>query len=334
MAIQKEVTRDYCARRPDMPTKTLADMMYAENPSVFKSAEAARSAVRKERGNAGTRHREIKARAGETEFFRPNGVPGFNMWEALPDPIGDFGSTVAVPVEQERILVLSDIHFPFHDKNALMSAVEYGKMRGADAIILNGDTLDCHTLSRFVTDPRLRDFGREVDYTKTFLRLLRQEFPNAAIYFKRGNHEERYEAYMFTKAPELLGISELFELDRILGLENLGVTDHGRRERLSVGRLDIIHGHEYGKGGGVNPARWIYLKASATVMIGHLHRTSQHSQPDISGSVTSTWSTGCLCGLSPDYARYNLWNHGFAFIESDGKDFRVDNLRFIDGRIY
>jgi hypothetical protein len=84
----------------------------------------------------------------------------------------------------------------------------------------------------------------------------------------------------------------------------------------------------------VNPARWLYLRAQATALCGHFHRTSNHTETDMDGAPTATWSAGCLCGLTPKWLRYNKWNQGFAYIESDGYDFRVENLRIIEGKVF
>lgn len=54
-----------------------------------------------------------------------------------------------------------------------------------------------------------------------------------------------------------------------------------------------------------------------------------------SGKVVSTWTTGCLCGLHPEFARMNEWNHGFAYVTSDiDGAFTVENKRIVDGRIW
>jgi hypothetical protein len=40
------------------------------------------------------------------------------------------------------------------------------------------------------------------------------------------------------------------------------------------------------------------------------------------------WSTGCLCDLTPEYARVNRWNWGFATVTVDtAGSFDVDNYR-------
>jgi len=46
------------------------------------------------------------------------------------------------------------------------------------------------------------------------------------------------------------------------------------------------------------------------------------------GSETTTWSQGCLCNRSPDYAKFNKWNWGFAFadVANDGS-FDLMNYR-------
>jgi hypothetical protein len=52
--------------------------------------------------------------------------------------------------------------------------------------------------------------------------------------------------------------------------------------------------------------------------------------------TTITWSIGCLCGLWPEYATYNKWDHGFAMVELDPnkKNFEV-RLKDIDnGKVY
>ncbi len=105
---------------------------------------------------------------------------------------------------------------------------------------------------------------------------------------------------------------------------------------VSLGRLNVIHGHEY-KGGvssPVNPARGLYLKARSVAMAGHHHQTSEHHTRDIRGKAEAAWSLGCACFLSPGYMRFNHWNHGFAFVTLDESgEFMVENKRVMGGKI-
>jgi len=40
-----------------------------------------------------------------------------------------------------------------------------------------------------------------------------------------------------------------------------------------------------------------------------------------------------LCGLTPEYARINRWNHGFAIIENNGDSYKVNNYMIYDGKV-
>jgi hypothetical protein len=103
-----------------------------------------------------------------------------------------------------------------------------------------------------------------------------------------------------------------------------------------AGKLPILHGHEWygGFAPPVNPARGLYMKAKESAIVGHHHRTSEHTEKSLSGEVTTTWSMGCLCGLEPEYAPYNNYNHGFAHVQvSSNGNYQLKNIRIIDYKI-
>ena len=191
-------------------------------------------------------------------------------------------------------------------------------------------------LSRFQKDPRARNFAAERNDVIEFLRIVRAEFPKARIVYKEGNHEERYMSYMILKAPELLGM-EILEFKNIYHLPEFNIEHVGEKRPIRLGKLNVIHGHEFARGitSPVNPARGFYMKAKTHVLGGHHHQTSQHSEKNLEQEVISAWSTGALCNLHPDYMPINSHNLGFAFatVEKNGA-FEVSNLRIINGNIY
>ncbi len=318
-----QVAEEYCSRFPHATSKTLALRIMREAPSVYTSVDAARMAVMRAR-------RSMKNE--DSPGIYTAGKSGYPFGD-LPDPIEQIRDASAYPTKSERVLILSDVHIPYHDGNALKQALMFGLDRDADCLILNGDFMDCHSLSRYEKDPRERDFPREIDATKQALRSIRKAFPRAEIIFKDGNHEERWQSYMYLKAPELLGMSDIFMLPNVLGLEDLGITRLSRATHVKIANLNVIHGHEFGGGGGVNPARWLYLRAHKNAICGHFHRTSEHVESDMEGSMTSCYSMGGLCQMRQWYSVYNKWNLGFAYVESDGdEDFRVHNLRIVHGK--
>jgi len=328
MTVNQTIVIDYLEKHPKMATKTLATLIYKSHSLDFKSVEAVRSCIRIIRGE----HSQSK---GIKEFIRtPEEKKNSNGWKKLPESDYKEQEPFIMPKGNNRILILSDIHLPYHDVDALSIALEWAYDHKPNAIILNGDTMDMYQASRFIKDRRLRDLAGEIDMTRDFLRQLRDEF-DCPIYFKIGNHEARWENYLKTVAPELLGIGD-FELKSILRFGELGVTEIKDKQIIKAGNLNIMHGHEFGQSvfSPVNVARGLYVRAKANAIIGHHHATSEHSEKDLQGNVVTTWSMGSLCGLSPEYMPYNKWNHGFAFVTTfDNGDFEVKNLRIINGKV-
>ena len=249
----------------------------------------------------------------------------------FPEPYQRDGSEFKIDTPG-RWLVLSDLHIPAHNRQAIELAVEQGRREGVAGVLLNGDLMDAHEISDHDKDPSAPRYVREVELGGQFLQWLREQFPNARIVFKHGNHDERMDRYIFNRAPALFGL-EAVTLRGLLHLEAVGVETVGDRRVVKIGKLHVVHGHEYKGGGGVNPARWLYLKARSVSMTGHFHRTSEHHAKDISGKYEAAWSTGCLCDLRPLYLPLNEWNHGWAIVEvsTDG-GFGVRNMRMLNGK--
>jgi predicted phosphodiesterase len=231
-------------------------------------------------------------------------------------------------------LIMSDIHIPYHNTPAVNELLNYGISKGITAILLNGDFLDCYMLSRFQPDPRMRSMNEELAAGREFLDCL-QKYTGARIFFKLGNHEERLEKILITKAPEFLNVPD-FELCTLLRLGEKKVECIKDKRIVYIGKLPILHGHEIGvKSAIVNPARSLFLKTYHSGMMSHLHVSSQHNEQSLNGTIISTWSTGHLGDPHPKYAPINRWNHGGARIEvgEDG-DFEVINLRLIGNKVH
>lgn len=329
-----KVAKEYLSRFPDIATKTLARKAYGENKSVWPSFDACYQMVRYYRGAMGQRGREnIKDKSA----FREHRKPGEGGFRKLPDGLVSIKDWGHVQIDTPgNWLAISDIHVPYHDKRALGAIWKEAKKRKVVGILLNGDIADCHCISRWQTDPRKRDFWGELKVLHQLFASLREDFPRADIVWKWGNHEERYDVYMQVKAPELLNIPD-FQYGSLARTEQHGIRIVNEKRPVKLGKLWTIHGHEY-KGGynsPVNPARGLYNKTKASCLAGHLHQSSSHSEGDIAKHLTTTWTTGCLSELHPEYAVINKWNHGAAIVElSQDGAYGVTNYRIIDGQIY
>ena len=253
---------------------------------------------------------------------------------ALPESDSNDYDRFELPEECKRILFLYDVHVPFHDVNALTVALNYGMQKEVDTIFLGGDFMDFFGCSRYQKDYRKVNVSWEFDTGRAMLQRIRDLFPKARIYYLLGNHEERWENYLQLKAPELLDMQE-FRMDVILRFAEMGIERIGDKRVVQKAGLSIIHGHEFGGGvySPVNPARGLYTKAKASSICGHHHRTSEHSEKDIDGKVTTTWSVGTLGELNPAYMPLNKWNQGFAYGNFEGSDYKIANLRIINGKL-
>lgn len=247
-------------------------------------------------------------------------------------------------IDAKRIAVLSDIHFPYHDPVSLPTALKYTKDAiKPDCILLNGDIIDNYQMSRFVKNPLNRNLAGEITMMRTFIKTLRKAFPKARIIYNKGNHEGRWETYLFSNAPQLLGIDD-FEFDRVLKLKESGVEWVTHSKSILIGGsvhdgeprggLLVSHGDEVRGVGGVNPARTMALAKKVSCMTGHFHRSSTHTGRRGDGTTFRCWSLPCLCGLWPEFARSNEWNHGMAHIDVDAQDFRVHMYAIEKGVVY
>jgi predicted phosphodiesterase len=265
----------------------------------------------------------------------PEQVPAADGTPQLPESFSldyqPFGMAVT-----GKTLLISDVHIPFHDRRAVEAAVKHGRDAGVKAVLVNGDALDFHGVSRFDHDGTAITYQQEIEYGRKFFAYLRGQFPRARIVFKEGNHEERLERYILTRAPALFGLAGV-NVASLVELENHGVEHVGEQRVIRLGKLSVIHGHEYGRGTNapVNAARWLMLRARRPAIMGHLHHTSEQRETAIDDTTLATWSIGCLCGLHPRYARLTArWGHGWAIVDVAGDgSFEVDNRSLVEKRV-
>jgi len=331
--LKQEIVTDYIKRFPDLPNRTLASLIFTKEEGLFLSIEDARSAIRYYKGAHGEKNRkhvennDLGITLGHSSV--KEGLSKLNIISKAED-------MKPVNLGKGKYLILSDIHLPFHDEDALSAALEYGLSNPVDTIILNGDILDCYDVSRFSKELRRPKISEELEMGRNFFKYLRELFPSANIYFKLGNHEERMRAYVLRNARELADLNDI-SLESLLRLDEYKIIPVNR-EMINLGKLIVLHGQELGESvfSPVNPARGMFLKAKASTLVGHYHQSSHHSESNLRGEQIGVWSTGCLCNLSPDYRPYAFtkWAHGFAYVTvHEDLNFHVENLKIINGKI-
>lgn len=288
----------------------------SDNPRLYRNLECCYSAVRRVFGVAGKSNRSSQVSSEAKKLRRKPREAGWQT--SIPQGLTHHVNWAPYEIDgKPNVLILSDIHAPYHDKKAVTQAVQYGVDEKVNTVILNGDICDFYAASRFLTDPRKRDFVGEVESIKGVLEGIRKALPKARIIFKKGNHEERWFRWLCESAPSLLEFKGL-SLDVLLDMEKHKIELVPDRRQIHVADYTIIHGHELGPmfASVISPARGYWTRTMCNTVAGHLHRTSEYSALDLNKNRTTVYTAGCLCGLTPDYAPMNGWNHGFIHLKT------------------
>jgi predicted phosphodiesterase len=310
---------------PDHSARSLAKRLVAETNGAL-TLETARSKIRDYWGLRGKGNRRW------AKGSRPPRSPGQTL--SMPESWAQPWTRHVLNVVGQ-VGILSDVHVPYHDEIALRAAVDRLAGEQLDALVLNGDICDFYGISRWEKDPSKRDFKGELQAVRDFIAWIRGEFPSIPIILKEGNHEYRWKSWLYQHAPEIAD-EPMMSLVAWLKLGDHGVELVEDQRPIMLGKLPVLHGHELPKGlaAPVNVARGAFLRTLTSVLVGHSHRSSGHAESDLWHNETFCWSTGCLCDLTPEYARINRWNHGAAIVtvHADG-EFDVHNFRIAHGKV-
>ncbi len=326
-----DIARNYVKRYTRTASLTLARKMYLENIDTFTDVEDARTVIRRVRGLAGDKGRK---QIGHKELF----VPKFSLGNPyrLPKSDATKQKTFSLPSEYDNVLLISDLHVPYHDVEALSVAIDYGKEQGINCIFINGDLMDFFQMSRFMKTKRKRSVAGELEAARAVLDVLNREFPGVPIFFLKGNHDNRLELYLADKAPELLDMEE-FRLEYLLDARKRNMRVLDDHVLVRIGKLNVTHGHLLLRGffAPVNAARGTFLRAKSSTLISHVHKVSMHTETTINNKTVVTYSTGCLCELNPEYAPFaNNYSHGFAHVRTQPNgQYRVKNIQVLKGVI-
>lgn len=321
----REWAEALCSKFPETANLTLAKRLAKDHPEAF-SVESARSLIRMIRGATGKRMKPFATQP------RSKGTAG--QLPPIPPSLAEPWKTFDIK-GKTRCGIISDLHLPYHSDVAIETALSWLAKKKIDTLLINGDAADFYAASKWDKNPERVGMKRELEMVDQSLTHIRKRFPKVRIIYKAGNHEERWNKFVWAKAPEIWDLNPL-QLPELLQLNKHGIEWVEDQRPIMLGKLPILHGHELPKGiqSPVNAARGAWMRTKHTVLVGHSHQTSGHCEPNMFHDECFVWSTGCLCDLNAEYARINRWNHGFAYVETTASgDFDVTNLRIAEGGI-
>jgi len=80
-------------------------------------------------------------------------------------------------VVNSRVLVISDLHIPYHHKDAIKFLAAVKKKYNPDTILDIGDEQDLHCMSYHDTDPNLPSASDELEESRKYMKQLEKLFP-------------------------------------------------------------------------------------------------------------------------------------------------------------
>jgi len=156
----------------------------------------------------------------------------------------DAKKKLVVPDNMQKIVHVSDTHYPFVCKNTTTYFMQYIDQFKPDILVHTGDLHDMFSHSRF---PRSRNFYNpreeiELAYKMAddFFKTVRKMFPKIKIYLLLGNHDVRPLKKILKQYPEgeiFFSIDKYFTFD---GVHTL--TDP--RAHLDLCGIRFIHGYK------------------------------------------------------------------------------------------
>lgn len=227
-----------------------------------------------------------------------------------------------------RGIVFSDIHAPFHDRDAIALACKVAKWWKPDVAIFNGDDLDFYMSSRYDKNPartfRVQD---EVDtWHIECVAPLVAALPSKCRKLKvPGNHEDRLRNKLWQN-PDLFGIRSL-ELPELLELQHYGI--EYATQRIQFGdELEVSHGTRVSKWSGMSAkAEQEKRRFAIKTITGHVHRAGRF-QTRVGTKYTVGQETPCLCTLDPEYMTDPDWVQGVTLFTVRGGVARIQTIQF------
>jgi predicted phosphodiesterase len=240
----------------------------------------------------------------------------------------------------QRWLLIPDTHRPYHDEKAVKLMLKVAKDRKFDGVVILGDYGDFYGVSSHDKDPnRANRLDEELASINEGLDEL------DALKFKHkifvaGNHEDRMERYLKTKAPELFN---MVKVKQLLKLQERGWKYVPYKDHTEIGKLFVTH--DTGTAGA-----YAHYKAQAdfqsNVVIAHTHRIGYA----VIGNARGRPHVGAMLGWLGDVNEVDYmhrvkalkdWALGFgiAYIEPNGHAHVqpvpiIDYKCVVEGKLY
>jgi UDP-2,3-diacylglucosamine pyrophosphatase LpxH len=218
-------------------------------------------------------------------------------------------------MKSKKYAVLNDIHGPWHDPRLVMLVIDIledlskDSKGGLDGIYLNGDVHDFHNINRHKDKKNpaiLTSLDDTFYWSNNFFDDLRKRFVNKGtfVHFLKGNHDIWLDDYILKNAPAFWNICQL---EKMVNLEGITVTDYNRPIKVPGARLKIQHSPpSYAKTG---PFTSLLDKHDYSFIWGCTHRIGHAQTTGESGEVYHGWFNGWLSNIRLSEEHYHVFKY-------------------------
>lgn len=307
---------------PTAPSRTLANKLVESYPEYFskyetrdKAVEYARGIFRRIFGQSGN-----KSLKSNKSLYRPSRLPGVPAQQFIPD------TTPVKLTGYKKLVLLADIHLPYHDEQKLELALSKIQDFAPDALILLGDLMDSAAISTYPKWGYEAQLLSELRAVEEFMLGIKNLLPeHCAIFWKHGNHEDRLRRYISLNSTSLVNAVDSIWYDNLPLLEcNIQIVPSYRI--IIYEDYTIIHGHETKSSSTnlTNPALQVWKQSGGgKVIAGHFHVYSWYKPPGWKDAFACT--LGCFMSKNMPYMMgMPRLDHGFGYIDN-GK-FKYEDL--------
>ena len=188
---------------------------------------------------------------------------------------------------QQRVVVLSDLHIPYHDEAAVKRVVSFIKWYKPTQLWCVGDELDAPEPSRWnkgMAGEYATTLQDSIDMTYNVMADFRDALGRTKPFIiQRSNHTDRIQTYIRKYAPAFNSLESL-QIEKLLGYNDLNIQYLHRFKELLPGWV-MAHGDE-GRAIQVpgSTAMSLAKKLGKSVVCGHTHKLGlQHETTGLYG---------------------------------------------------
>ena len=225
----------------------------------------------------------------------------------------------------KRVVVLSDLQVPLHDREAIKKVVKFVKDYEPDELFCVGDEADCLAPARWSKGYAAEhsNLQRDLDETTKIMGQFKGVLGDKPFHLMRSNHGDRIQRYVEKYAPAFSTLRDL-KYEKLLGYRELDITYHNKLWNFAPGWI-MGHGDEgtssrYAGGTALALAK----KTGMSVVCGHTHKQGLlHHHTAYNSKLTSQlfgFEVGNLMDLKQ--ATYlkggsSNWQSGFGLLYID-----------------